>query len=1034
MSSTALHSFIRHLHRLVGTRTAGGLADADLLERFLHRRDEAAFEVLVWRHGPMVWNVCQRVLHHAHDAEDAFQATFLAFVRRASSIRRRTSLSSWLYKVAYRVALKARARAAQQARQETNGVDMLPAKPAPPESLWHDLRQVLDEEVNRLPKKYRLPVVLCYLEGKTTDEAAQELGCPRGTIATRLAWARARLRRRLTRRGLTVSAGLLTTALSQGAASATLPAALVHVTVQNQLLWMAGNGAAAVIAPPIAALADGILKATTVTNVKVAAMLLTVSVLAAGVGLAVNRTEVARQSETEQQERTRAVGKEAEQPKRDKGEPARVDQYGDPLPPGALARIGTARLWHGWQQYPLVYSPDGAMLASCDSGSVIRLLDPATGKEIRQIRPRGDSIRSFAFAPDGKALATASFQSTSLKLWDVATGKEMRQVPCGDSGVSAIAFSADGKAFAAALRDKTIRLWDVGSWQETHRFAPQAEYIHAVALLPGEKTLVSASGDDIIRWFDVATGQEIRQLDQKLDSPRSLILSPDGKTLASVSLQMLSLLKAATGEKISRTVLSPDYGGWHLCFSADGRILACGGSSRSVKSILPPPAGFAGRSDTLVPTALTSDGKLAALVDAKGVLHLWDTATGRGLRRIDDPPIEQHEQLFSPDGRTLAVKHKDGVIRLWDTATGKLLLPLPLPQELTYARAFSPDSRKLATASTSFLDKTIRLWDTATGKELRRLPWQDGTVATRLVFTRDGKGIVSAHHVPKPIPGKGFVEGSLRLWDVDTARLLRRFRGAAGHEAALSISPDGKMLAASTREAIVLWEVASGKERGQFAGHRDSVWSLAFSPDGRLLASGSGDHTAIVWDITGLRNDIGLPTLDLGPDEINRLWTELSGADGARAHRALWMMVAAARQAVPFLARHLQPAAPIESERLARLIADMDSDQFKVRTQAFDQLEKLGELAEPALRKALAGMPAQEARQRLENLLDKVEARTWSQQQLLTLRALEVLEQVGTTEARQVLETLAKGAPEARLTQEAKASLERLARRHAASP
>jgi RNA polymerase sigma factor (sigma-70 family) len=237
-------------------------------------RDEAAFEVLIWRHGPMVWNVCQRLLHHQHDIEDAFQATFLAFVREAGSIRERTSLGGWLYRVAYRVALKAKSRAARHARHETHGVELLPAKPAQPETFWRDLRPVLDEEVNRLPLKYRLPLVLCYLEGKTTDEAAQELGCPRGTVATRLAWARERLRRRLTRRGLAISTGVMATSLSQNAASATLPAALVNATVQSGLLFMAGNTAAGTISAPVVALAEGVLKAMTISKLKVAAAML----------------------------------------------------------------------------------------------------------------------------------------------------------------------------------------------------------------------------------------------------------------------------------------------------------------------------------------------------------------------------------------------------------------------------------------------------------------------------------------------------------------------------------------------------------------------------------------------------------------------------------------------------------------------------------------------------------------------------------------------------------------------------------------
>src|SRR5438876_12250178 len=128
MTSTGLHNVIRHLHRLVGGGPAGGLADADLLQRFVTHRNEAAFEVLIWRHGPMVWNVCQRLLHHQHDAEDAFQATFLALVRKAGSIRQPGSLSSWLYKVAYRVALRARGKVAHRARRETDVVDVLPAK------------------------------------------------------------------------------------------------------------------------------------------------------------------------------------------------------------------------------------------------------------------------------------------------------------------------------------------------------------------------------------------------------------------------------------------------------------------------------------------------------------------------------------------------------------------------------------------------------------------------------------------------------------------------------------------------------------------------------------------------------------------------------------------------------------------------------------------------------------------------------------------------------------------------------------------
>jgi RNA polymerase sigma factor (sigma-70 family) len=239
---------IDHLRRLVVPAGAAGQPDAALLERFLESRDDLAFEVLLWRHGPMVLGVCRRVLHHAQDVEDAFQATFLALVQKGGSIGRRESVASWLYKVAYRVALRARAAAAKRARREHPVYDARAAEPAD-EVLRNDLRSVLDEEVNRLPARYRVPFVLCYLQGKTHQQAARELGCPPGTVSYRLAWARQRLRVRLTRRGLALPAGGFAALLSQTTASA-----LVPVPLATSTLWIAlrcaTHGAAVGAVPP----------------------------------------------------------------------------------------------------------------------------------------------------------------------------------------------------------------------------------------------------------------------------------------------------------------------------------------------------------------------------------------------------------------------------------------------------------------------------------------------------------------------------------------------------------------------------------------------------------------------------------------------------------------------------------------------------------------------------------------------------------------------------------------------------------------
>jgi RNA polymerase sigma factor (sigma-70 family) len=211
MSAPLIGPALRHLRRLAASPEADP-SDAQLLRRFVSQQDESAFELLVWRHGPMVYDLCRRVVRDGHDAEDAFQATLLVLARKAASISKHESLGSWLYKVAYRVALRARDGARRRARHE-RPVANLPAVGDPhaaADASWAELRLVLDEELSQLPEKHREPVVLCYLEGLTNEEAARQLACPVGTLKTRLAQARRLLGARLTRRGLAVGATLAT--------------------------------------------------------------------------------------------------------------------------------------------------------------------------------------------------------------------------------------------------------------------------------------------------------------------------------------------------------------------------------------------------------------------------------------------------------------------------------------------------------------------------------------------------------------------------------------------------------------------------------------------------------------------------------------------------------------------------------------------------------------------------------------------------------------------------------------------------------
>jgi RNA polymerase sigma factor (sigma-70 family) len=270
MSEGQRPTLLAYLRRL-GRGAAVESSDAELLERFAEQRDETAFSSLLRRHGPLIWSVCRRVLAEEHAAEDAFQATFLVLVRKARSVSKKASVRSWLYGVALRVAVRARQREDLRRLRE-RGAPIRQTDEARTEAGWEDVRPILDEEIQRLPEKYRLPVILCYLEGQTNEEAAQRLNCPRGTIATRLARARERLRSRLVRRGLTLSAGTLTAMFTDNTVSAVVPSLLSAQTAKIVL-----NGAVPV---SITTLAEGVLHAMFVTKLKTTiAVILAVSVM-----------------------------------------------------------------------------------------------------------------------------------------------------------------------------------------------------------------------------------------------------------------------------------------------------------------------------------------------------------------------------------------------------------------------------------------------------------------------------------------------------------------------------------------------------------------------------------------------------------------------------------------------------------------------------------------------------------------------------------------------------------------------------------
>jgi RNA polymerase sigma factor (sigma-70 family) len=274
--ATGLGQVLQHLQQAGGSQT-----DGQLLARFAATRDEASFAALVRRHGPMVLGVCRRVLGHFHDAEDAFQATFLVLARKAASVVKRESVSCWLHGVAYHTALRAGAAIGRRRARERQVDDMPHPQVAPAEA--HDWLPLLDRELSRLPEKYRAAIVLCDLEGRSRREAARLLKLPEGTLSSRLATGRQMLAKRLAGCGVALSGGALAVALSQGAASAQVPLALAGSTVKAAVLVAAGQMAG--VSAPAAVLMKGVMKAMLLNRLRLTVGTVMVLAVLGAVGL-----------------------------------------------------------------------------------------------------------------------------------------------------------------------------------------------------------------------------------------------------------------------------------------------------------------------------------------------------------------------------------------------------------------------------------------------------------------------------------------------------------------------------------------------------------------------------------------------------------------------------------------------------------------------------------------------------------------------------------------------------------------------------
>jgi RNA polymerase sigma factor (sigma-70 family) len=432
MPNGTLPGVLRFLRRTAAPRDHSSVPDAELLERFLSRRDEAAFELLVWRHSKAVLGVCRRVLRDEHEAEDAFQAAFIALACRAVAIRKHASVGGWLYRVAYRIALDAQARTARRvARQQPLGD--VPARECDPEAEAErrELGRLIDAEVNRLPEKYRVPFLRCCCEGESSAAVARELGCPPGTVESWLARARQRLRKALARRGVTVAA-VTAAILAARKGTAAVPTSLVVATAKAALGATAGGGLAnGVLSANVAALTQGVLRTMLVTRLKIAAaILLALGGLSVGAGLLA----------WTQSSRDPAAGL-----------PGAAEGGEQPGPGRIFVNAIFSNGVVGW-------------ISGSNPPVVLIAVDPATGRWTT-IKDQGSSIR---LTPDGQTVA--SLWGREIWAGDSAGRGEAKRLfdkPADPAGSpSDFAWSPDGKQLAVSVQ----KLLPEDCWQvETYR-------------------------------------------------------------------------------------------------------------------------------------------------------------------------------------------------------------------------------------------------------------------------------------------------------------------------------------------------------------------------------------------------------------------------------------------------------------------------------------------------------------------------------------------------------------------------------------
>jgi RNA polymerase sigma factor (sigma-70 family) len=1099
--SATLDSLLLQWNRYV----ASTLSDGDLVRSYLRNHAEEPFRLLVERHGRMVLGVCRHRLRDHHAAEDAFQATFLLLARRASSIRRPESVAAWLHRTAIRVCTKARRAESRRRLREVPLIACATREESYSTSRsTSDVLLALEEEVERLPERYRTPLLLCYWQGMTQAEAARCLGCSEGSIKARLERGRKHLAKRLTQRGLAPQA-----ILAAPLAATIVPRELLARTVALTL-----EGAA--VPPAVATLVQGMTTALGGTSRYVLGALVTAVALTLGA------------SATRGPQRVEAPS----QPVDPKGERKLA---ATPLPEGAIARIGSPRLRHAGEVGAVAFSRDGRWLVSAspdDQDRTVRVWDLADGAEKLRVPIEVNSKQipgvrqavAVGFSKDSKHLRVIDF--TSYRVIDRATGHQIlqhrfyEQAPQkwqDPSNVVGAALSPDLSTYAVVRQSGELILGDAATGKVRRAIAQgfvtkENEFYTwvNVAFSGDGRRVCIPIGSKPMKVFDTASGNVISTLNLKQSNFCPSAFLKGGEEFAYLTKDIVEVVNVADGKKVRQ--IPVEFSANCLDISLDGKLLAVGNTQRNCVQLLDP---LTGKEIRRIPRSF-SEARLVFSPDSKrlagvryylGSVTVWETASGKRLpssadgvehlrgfdrngrlvvgvdgrdqitdwrtgRVLSDLPLYHggfnyatysrdhrlkayhdmtkpedwkpekgfpitvrdvatdkeishlignadfcQQMVFTNDSKRLVTVSQDAVIRLWDIASGKELWAEKQPAGIRYRGTGEPklsaDDRRLAILwPRSDQQMELRVWDLVTKKRIAEIPvpylFHGG-----ISFSPDGKFLAGGGN--KRVTNSDD-EGTVFLWDVDAGKICRKLTGHSPGMIFCQFAPDGRTLSTADPTGLIrIWELSTGQERFRITGHRGTTVAH-FSPDSALVAGWSNEAPVLIWDVYGLSRS---PE----PFDAEEAWQALGDEKAARAFTAMRRLCAAPEQAVKLLREKLKPVEKVEAETVRKWIRELDDDDFATREAAQKSLEKLGERAAVFLRAALRQSPSAETKARVNRLLKALD--TLPPDRLRHQRAVEVLERLGSAEAKAIVADLARGAAGAHLTIEAEASLAR---------